>query len=58
MKTAIIKISPENKNHQVDVQTNGVTDLDMLEHLNILVKHFAQKIVTEAKEMGCEDHEE
>jgi hypothetical protein len=55
MKTAIIKISPENADQQMDVQTNGVGNLEMLESLNVLVKHFAQAIVKEAQEIGCDE---
>jgi hypothetical protein len=58
MNVAIIKISPENAKNQVDVQTNGVNSLDMLEHLNVLVKHFARAIIQEAKEIGCSDTED
>lgn len=55
MNTAIIKITPENKDCSLDCQTNGVGNLDMIEHLNVLVKHFAQAIVKEAKELGCSE---
>lgn len=58
MKTAIIKISPEDVNNSMDVQTNGVSNLDMLESLNVLVKHFAQAIVKEAQEIGCDEHDD
>lgn len=58
MNTAIIKITPELPSHAVDVQTNGVSNLDILEHLNVLVKHFAQAIVNEAKEIGCSEKED
>lgn len=44
-KIAVIKINPENANQAMDIQTNGVSDLDMLEFLNMAVKHFAQQIV-------------
>lgn len=53
MKTAIIKISPGNRDRQAEVETNGVSNLDILEHLNVLAKHFAQAIVKEAQEIGC-----
>lgn len=58
MKTAIIKITPEDRNHTADVQTNGVSNLDMLEHLNVLVKHFAKAIIKEAKEIGCSEKDD
>lgn len=58
MNTAIIKITPENKECSANIETNGVSNLDMLEHLNILVKHFAQAIVKEAQEIGCSDKED
>lgn len=54
MKKAIIKIMPDNPECQVDCQTNGVSNLDIVECLNVLVKHFSQVIVEEAKELGCE----
>lgn len=53
MKIAVIKINPEDPKHALDIQTNGVSNLDMLEFLNIGVKHFAQEIVKEAQELGC-----
>lgn len=55
MRIAVIQISPENPISQIDVQTNGVSNLDMLEFLNTLVKHFAKSIVEEAKQIGCSD---
>ncbi len=52
-KIAVIKINPENVNNAMDIQTNGVSNLDMLEFLNMASKHFAQEIIKEAKELGC-----
>lgn len=57
-KVAVIKIDPENLSHAVDVQTNGVSNLDMLEFLNTLTKHFAQEIIKEAQELGCSSEED
>lgn len=42
----------------MEVETNGVSNLDMVESLNVLVKHFTQAIVKEAKEIGCADKED
>jgi hypothetical protein len=53
MNIAVIKISPENVNQQMEVQTNGVGNLEILESLNVLVKYFAKAIVKEAQEIGC-----
>lgn len=50
---AVIKINPANEKHAMDIQTNGVSNLDMLEFLNMATKHFAQEIVKEAQELGC-----
>lgn len=55
MNTAVIKITPEDRDNCMDVKTNGVSNLDMLEHLQVLSKIFAQKIIDEAKEIGCSD---
>lgn len=52
-KIAVIKINPEDVKHAIDCQTNGVSNLDMLEFLNMLTKHFAQEIIKEATELGC-----
>jgi CMP-2-keto-3-deoxyoctulosonic acid synthetase len=58
MNTAIIKITPENSKCPIDAQTNGVSNLDMIEHLQVLSKHFAQEIIRESKELGCDTDED
>lgn len=50
---AVIKINPSDPDNAMDIQTNGVSDLDMVEFLGVAQKHFCQKIVKEAQELGC-----
>jgi len=58
MKVAVIRISPESKTTKMDVKSNGVSNLDMLEFLNVLVEHFAKAIIKEARDLGCKNDED
>lgn len=57
MKTAIIKICPESKIETMNIETNGVSTLDILDHLEIAMKHFAQELVKEAQQQVGNDPE-
>ena len=47
MKQAVITITPELKEKEVDVQTGGVSNLEMLEYLKTLSQFFAKAIIDE-----------
>lgn len=51
-KIAIIKINPESKSAAMDIQTNGVSNLDMLEFMQMASQLFAEEIIKEDKELG------
>lgn len=41
----------------MDIQTNGVSTLEILDHLNIAMKHFAQELLKEAQQHVGDDPE-
>ena len=41
-RRGVITITPDNPNKQMDIQLGGCTNLEMLDSINALVKHFAK----------------
>lgn len=55
MNTAVIKITPEAKDNQVDIQTNGVSKLVVLDFLKGCMEVLAKQIVEEARQHVGDD---
>lgn len=55
MKTCIIKITPDHKTTPLDIQTNGVNKLEIVDFLESLVKVLARQIVEEARQHVGDD---
>jgi len=50
--TATITITPLDKLKEVDIQTGGLSNIQMLDYLHNLSKHFSKEIVNEASDIG------
>jgi hypothetical protein len=49
---ATIVINPDDKSKEVDVQTGGLSNIEMLDYLHNLSQFFSKAIVNEAAEIG------
>ena len=56
-RTAIIKIKPDAET-KMEVKLNGVTNLEALDTINVLVKHFSEQVLADAKADGVPDTSE
>lgn len=54
-KTCVIKIHPDNPDLKMDVKSNGVNVFDIVNALDKLQKHYATKIVEEARKHVGDD---
>lgn len=50
MRKAVITIMPDNEAQRVDVQTGGVTNLEMLDNMKTLSEFFSKELVDEFME--------
>ncbi len=51
MRKCTIILTPDNESERVNVQTGTVTNLEVLEALQVLSKHFAREICKEYAEI-------
>lgn len=46
-RICIIKLMPDNNIQQMDVKTGGVTNLEIVDRLSALSKHFATAVIAD-----------
>lgn len=57
MKTAIITITPDNPDKQMNIETGGVSKLVICDLLDVAMKSLARQIVEEARKHVGDDPE-
>lgn len=56
MRTCVIKIMPDNEANRADIQTGGVTALEILDFMNTIMPHFAQEVIKDYQEITGVEH--
>ncbi|KQC30185.1 hypothetical protein [Flagellimonas eckloniae] len=57
MRKAVITITPDDGKKQLDCQTGNVSDIEILDALTLISRHFAQKLLEEYESVVGGDYE-
>lgn len=56
MRTAVITITPDNPDCQMDCQSGEVADIEILDALKVLSQYYAKKLVGDYQSVAGEDY--